>query len=46
MRKPHVGRDIVYVHLFAIFLIDKHIDIMGVINMLLNYGAEGENASE
>jgi hypothetical protein len=46
MRKNHVGRDVVYVHLFAIFFIDKHIDIMGVISMLLNYGVEGENASE
>jgi hypothetical protein len=46
MRKPRVGRDFVRVHPIAIFFVDKHIDIMGIISTLLNYRGEGENASE
>jgi len=39
-------RDFVHVHQFAIFFVDKHIDIMGVISTLLNYRAERQSASE
>jgi len=46
MPTPHVGRDFVHVHPFAIFFVDKHIDIMGTISTLLNYRADGENAFE
>jgi hypothetical protein len=39
-------RDFVHVHPFAIFFVDKHIDIMAVISTILNYRVERQNASE
>jgi hypothetical protein len=41
MKKTRVGRDFVHVHPFAMFSVDTHVDVVGVISR-----AEGENASE
>jgi hypothetical protein len=41
MRKTSVGRDFVHVHPFAMFFVDKRIEMMGVISR-----TEGENVSE